>query len=317
MPETLQDATKPAVKSAAGANAMRNFPTTDQIAAALDENGFIKVEGCFSREFVDAIKADVEANRFYVNRNGLSGVYSDTQYYFVNLLAASQTFVSFITSSQLKTALTSYFKDGCRLKAMRYYETYGGHHMQWHTDNKTAKGFAQIPGLIFIFYCEDVVDGEFQYIRGSHNWSGKQSFNDYSDEYIEKNHASDVVSFAGKAGTLVIYNTYGIHRAKPVKRRDYVRKSVFFQVDAELNDGEPIVLNPSLFDAKLFEDKWLFSFLGFGKPSTYGVWPRTGVADLTVGSLGPQLKSFVWHRPKKKLISVLPRSFKQRLKGIR
>src|SRR5690349_23459277 len=137
---------------------------------------------------------------FYLNRNGLTGVYSDTQYYFVNLLAASRTFVSFITSQKLKSALTSYFPSGCRLKALRYYETYGGHHMQWHTDNKTARGFAEIPGLIFIFYCEDVVDGEFQYIRGSHKWSGEQGFNDYSDEYISKNHGDEIVKFAGPAG---------------------------------------------------------------------------------------------------------------------
>jgi len=34
--------------------------------------------------------------------------------------------------------------------------------MQWHTDNKTDKGFANIPGLIFIFYVSDVEYGQFQ-----------------------------------------------------------------------------------------------------------------------------------------------------------
>src|SRR5262245_54421396 len=280
-----------------------NFPSTEQISEALSENGFIKVEGFFSRNFVEAIKADVAAHRFYLNRNGLTGVYSDTQYYFVSLLAASRTFVSFITSQKLKDVLTNYFVGGCRLKALRYYETYGGHHMQWHTDNKTPKGFAEIPGLIFIFYCEDVVDGEFQYIRGSHKWSSMQGFNDYSDEYINKSHANEIVSFAGRAGTLVIYNTYGIHRAKPVKRRDYVRKSVFFQVDAEMNDGEPIIVNPSLFEPSLFSDRWLFKFLGFGAPSTYGVWPRTDIADAPLRSLAPHVFNFMRRRPKRVLIS--------------
>ena len=56
---------------------IRNFPSTEQISEALHENGFIKVEGCFSRKFVEAIKADVEAHRFYLNRNGLTGVYSE------------------------------------------------------------------------------------------------------------------------------------------------------------------------------------------------------------------------------------------------
>ena len=30
--------------------------------------------------------------------------------------------------------------------------------MQWHTDNKTDREFAHIPGIIFIFYVEDVED---------------------------------------------------------------------------------------------------------------------------------------------------------------
>ena len=61
-----------------------------------------------------------------------------------------------------------------RLTALRYYETYGKHHMQWHTDNKTDKEFSKFPGLIFICYLSDVNDGQFQYIKRSHLWSSKK-----------------------------------------------------------------------------------------------------------------------------------------------
>ena len=37
-----------------------------------------------------------------------------------------------------------------------------------------------IYGLIFIFYTEDVNDGQFQFIEGSHTWSGKKAYSDYS-----------------------------------------------------------------------------------------------------------------------------------------
>jgi hypothetical protein len=284
-------------KLASGGDGICNLPSSHEISKALSENGYIKVEGCFSRQFVEAIKSDIDAHRFHLNRNGLSGVYSNTQYYFVNLLAASRTFVKFITSAELKEVLTSYFDKGCRLKAMRYYETYGGHHMQWHT------------------YCEDVADGEFQYIRGSHKWSGDRSFNDYTDDYIAKHHANEITGFAGPAGTLVIYNTYGIHRAKPVKRRDYVRKSVFFQIDAETRDGEAIILDPSLFEPSVFADKWMFQFLGFGEPSTYGVWPKTDIADVPMRSLAPQIFGFIRHRPKRMIRSLLPRKWKERIRA--
>ncbi len=41
----------------------------------------------------------------------------------------------------------------------------------------------------------DVDDGEFQYVRASHNWSGERAYSDYSDEEIEENHGKDIVSF--------------------------------------------------------------------------------------------------------------------------
>ena len=75
----------------------------------------------------------------------------------------------------------------CRAKALRYYETFKGHLMPWHSDNKnTLDGYINHKGLIFIYYCEDVFDGEFRYIEGSHLWSGEKEYSDYSDEFIEK-----------------------------------------------------------------------------------------------------------------------------------
>jgi hypothetical protein len=291
------------------------LPPVDQIVAAINKDGFIRIDNCFQESFLDSVKADVAANRFFVNRNGLSGCYSNTQYYFVNLMAVSRSFVSLIVSKQLRSVLKSYFADGCRMKALRYYETYGGHHMQWHTDNKTSSGFAQIPGLIFIFYAEDVADGEFQYVRGSHEWSVKSGMNDYTDEFIEKNYGDKIESFKGSAGTLVIYNTYGIHRARPVKDRNYVRKSMFFQVDEDVSNGEPLVINPSLFPQSAFDDGWLFTFLGFGKPAKNRIYPLTDAGDLTLSSFAKISANFAAHRPKRKLISMLPNSLKQRIKG--
>src|SRR5690606_30686500 len=127
----------------------------------------------------------------------------------------------------------------------RYYETYGRHHMQWHTDNKTDRSFSHIPGLIFIAYVEDVEDGEFQYVRGSQNWSGDSAYSDYSDAFIQENYAHEVRSFKAPKGTIVIYDIYGIHRGKPVSDRKFVRKRLFFQVDSKIDSAEPILLNTS------------------------------------------------------------------------
>jgi hypothetical protein len=204
--------------------------------------------------------------------------------------------------------------DSYRLKAMRYYETYGGHHMQWHTDNKTDKGFAHIPGIIFIAYLEDVADGEFQYVRGSHAFSGTKSYNDYTDDFIEQNYAKDVVSFKGPKGTLVIYDTYGIHRARPVADASYVRKSLFFQVDADCRSAEPILLN-SAFIGKL-DDKTR-TYLGFGLPAEYAVFPDTGLKDLPLKRLGGKaVGKWLLYRSARASYELLPRKAQMQVKSL-
>ena len=66
-------------------------------------------------------------------------------------------------------------------------------------------------------------DGEFQYIKGSHIWSGKNTHHDYSAKFIEQNYEKDIVGFKGKKGTILIYNSWGVHRAKPTKNKNFAR----------------------------------------------------------------------------------------------
>ena len=149
--------------------------------------------------------------------------------------------------------------------------------MQWHTDNKTDRAFAHIPGIIFIVYLSDVEDGQFQYIEGSHLWSGEKAYSNYSDEFIEENHREKIKDFKFPRGSLIIYNTYGVHRAKPVFKKEFARKSVFFQVDSEINDSEPVILNTK-FVTTLSDN--LQMFLGFGQPSNYEIYPKTSINSL-------------------------------------
>src|SRR5688572_19558435 len=54
---------------------------------------------------------------------------------------------------------------------------------------------------------------------------------------------TDVTNFKRAKGAVLIYDTYGIHRAKPVMNSTFVRKSLFFQVDSKMDSAEPILLN--------------------------------------------------------------------------
>lgn len=284
------------------------------IQQAIRTDGFFSMPRALRLPAIDAMLRDVEENRFAVNRNWVGGVYSEYQYYLCHMLACSRTFTQFATHPKVFEICDALLSSDYRLKALRYYETYGKHHMQWHTDNKTDSGFAHIPGLIFIAYMADVNDGEFQYVRASHNWSGERGYSDYSDEEIEKNHGKDVVGFKAPRGTIVIYDTYGIHRALPVASSQFVRKSVFFQVDCRLDSAEPIILNPAYLGSL---DPKTVRYLGFGRPADYRVFPDTSMRHLPIGRLGLRtLGQWTAYRMARSAFNLLPRWAKAPLQMI-
>lgn len=249
----------------------------NDVIKAINKNGYFYFKNALTIEAINNIEKDATETKININQNKVSGVYSEKQYYFTNLLTVSKTFYQFATSKFVFDTCKKYLGNIFRLKALRYYETFGGHHMQWHTDNKTDRSIANIPGIIFIFYISDVNDGQFQYIKGSHVWSGEKAYSDYSDDYIKLNYKEQIKDFKLSKGSLIIYNTYGIHRAKPVFKKKFVRKSVFFQVDSKIDNSEPIILNTK-FISEVNSD--ISMFLGFGKPSNYEVFPKTSFNTL-------------------------------------
>ena len=255
---------------------LKNIPILD-ILEKIKKEGFFFFENAMNAVFLDRIEDDVKNYRFSSNENMPTGVYTFGQYYFVNLLQISKSFYNYLTSSFVGNICQGNFGHEFRLTALRYYETYGKYHMQWHTDNKTDKTFHEIPGLIFIFYLSDVNEGEFQYIKNSHNWSNLSAYNDFSDDFILNNYSEKIHSFKGKRGSLIIYNTYGVHRAKPSINSSFIRKSVFFQVDGDIQNSEPILLNTAFHTNR---NEWVEQFLGFGLPQTYEVFPKSNVSSL-------------------------------------
>jgi hypothetical protein len=83
---------------------------------------------------------------------------------------------------------------------------------------------------------------------------------------------------------MVIYDTYGIHRARPVPRPDFVRKSLFWQIDREIGQAEPILLNPEFLTAP---DSRLQRYLGFGLPTEYHRFPQTDVRSMASDRMAP------------------------------
>lgn len=285
----------------------------DNIYIELKEKGYFAFPNAINSNVISNIYQDATKHKINLNNNEITGVYTEKQYFLTNLLTISKTFYEFVTSKIVFDICKKFLGDKFRLKALRYYETYGKHHMQWHTDNKTDREFAHIPGIIFIFYLSDVEDGQFQYLEGSHLWSGEKAYNNYTDEFIKKNYSEKIKNFKFPSGSLIIYDTYGIHRAKPVFDKNFIRKSVFFQVDSEVENSEPIILNTT-FITKVDSD--LKMFLGFGKKSNYEVHPKTSINSLPLNKVTRILLKYITYRFLRNLKLLLPKKIKIILKNI-
>jgi hypothetical protein len=282
----------------------------------VSRNGYYTFNNAITEEFISSVEKIINLNRTEFNKNWPTGVDMTGQFFYTHLLILSKEIFEYICSDKIYRIATKILKTPfVRLKAMRYYETYGGFHMQWHTDNKTDKSLAHIPGLIVICYLSDVNEGEFQYIRGSHLWSGEKAYSDYTDEYVDLNFSNEIVSFKKRKGAIIIYNTYGIHRACPVKNKNYLRKSIFFQIDGQINNGEPILLNPT-FCGNLKPE--LKNYLGFGLPSEYGIFPNSRLKDHPLYlSTFKKLTSWIFYRCFRAVYEKLPFKIKIKIKNLK
>jgi hypothetical protein len=258
------------------------------IVKAIKTDGVFCAPAALNENFLNSICEDVARTGRGLNQNWISTVYTLDQLFLCQMFAVSRSFIKFCTHPRFFQLFDQILGSSYPLKVHRYYETYGGHHMQWHTDNRREGAFVHIPGIIVLAYISDVEDGEFQFVRRSHDWSGEKGYNDYADQFVEQNCYKDILSFRGPRGTLIIYDTYGVHRAKPVKKGKFVRKSIVFQVDGAPEASEPLLINPEYIDNL---DDRMKRYLGFGLPSGLNLWPQT---DLSTMPLSRQSEIF-WY----------------------
>jgi len=285
------------------------------IKKEVEEKGYFSVESFFNDEFLKQVESDATNSKFSLNQNSLLGFFYETQYYFINLLAQSNVFYNFCTSKFVLNICKNYLGKNFRLKALRYYETMSGHNMKWHTDNKIEKEKKNIPGLIFIIYISDVNKGEFQYIEGSHKSSGIDKYSEYSEQFINEKYSNLIKTFSMPKGSLIIYDSYGIHRAKPFKNSNFVRKSIFFQVDSNVENSEKIIVNTN-FLTDVSDD--IRMYLGFGKKSDYFVYPDTNLNRLPISKNNfKTIFSWFLYRITKFLTRTEPRNIRNILSKIK
>jgi len=252
------------------------------ISDEIKKNGFFSFDNALRNDFLNSITNDVEKNGLSLNNNDVAGVYlnSGKQYVLTHMFAISKSFFNCCTNKKVFDISSDYLGDQIRLKSFRYYENFAGGNMPWHTDNRinlpdTGKGKnSEKEGLIFLVYISDVNDGEFQYVRGSHKWSIKNKYNDYAAKKIENNFKNDIVGFKKPKGSILIYSTFGVHRAKPFSDKNFIRKNILFRVDADTEYAEPVIIRTEYLDNL---DDRLKLYLGFGKKAGQETWPKTSL----------------------------------------
>jgi len=255
-----------------------NFES-EGIAKRLQTDGFFFCEAAITNEMVDQILSEVENLPLGFNKNDVHPVSFFRQTFFSHCLAGSRSIVNLISDPFVLQICRNYLGSNFRLKCQRYYTSGRGYQLDWHTDNKTVDNKkTDINGLVFIIYLTDTYDGELQVVKGSNNWSGDSLSNDFADEELRKNYENDILSLPGPRGSIVITDTYTIHRTRRLTTKGFERKSLFFQIDDDLLHSEKIIVNTE-FLPKM--DAQLQTFFGIGLPSGYKSMPVSGINTLS------------------------------------
>ena len=83
-----------------------------------------------------------------------------------------------------------------------------------------------------------------------------------------------------------------MHRAKPTVNKKFTRKTLFFQVDKDINHSEPILIKTEFLNK--IDDR-LKLFLGFGKKADLKIYPETNLYTMPMNkkTFVPILKWFI------------------------
>jgi hypothetical protein len=281
-----------------------------RVKQSIETEGYFALERALEPTFVGAMLTESGELAAAANVNDVHAVRFGDQAYLTHCLAKSRSAYQFVTSDLVLDICKHILGDEFYLHAKRIYTTSYGHHMQWHSDNKKGAVKLHFAGLIFIVYLCDVIDGEFQYLRGSHNWSGARESNDYTDAYVEEKHRQDIISFRLPKGSLLIYDIYGVHRAKPIVTPGWTRKSLFFGISSEFRDGEKILVNTEFLDNL---DDRRRRYLRLGQRASFETFPSSDVMTLTLkdaAALQAQILRLAPSLLARRLVRVVPESWR-------
>jgi ectoine hydroxylase-related dioxygenase (phytanoyl-CoA dioxygenase family) len=242
------------------------------VNSALESNGVVVIENFLNEDDCDAISRLLEGKQ-KTNSNELTFVQLHDSRFFSNALAVSKEAFNLVTKFEVIEISKNYLGPDVRLKCHRAYTTKRVFKFPWHTDNKFDGVKNDVYGIVFIVYLVDTFEGGTEFILGSHKFTTNFDSNNYFEEYVTKNFGNSVVKTSGKKGTVVISDTRTIHRGGYSLEKIVNRKSFWFQVEANMDSAEGLVLNPEFLPER--PSILLSNYLGFGRKFGLKVHPVT------------------------------------------
>ena len=206
--------------------------------------------------------------------NGTIGhVRFHNQKYLQHTLAVHEEILKLYLHPFIVECSERYIGGDVHLQDYRIYQNLEGCKMAWHVDNKQtledlSSRMLENKGLIAIVYLHDVDHGAFEFVRSSHHWAWKENRENWTERVGE--FQKDVVTVNGLAGTLILYDFRGIHRAQPFAKGS-PRTAMFAQyVGTDWPTGEPIILDSSMLCNLSPKDMCV---LRFGRKASSPTWP--------------------------------------------
>jgi hypothetical protein len=247
------------------------------VAAQLDADGIVVLPDLVSPEQLRSMQRAFSTVLKRLRWNDFDG-YEKTErhrHMVQNVLMLDQGFVDVALHPVVKEALREYVGAGVELVEAKGWlslptneDFHGWHGDKWYDQTRVQT----IPREVKLaLYLTDVRSGAFCYVKGTHQ---KIHPRPYSTEEVRKLPGAQVVEVTGRAGTVVLFDTSGIHRqAMPILEPrhavflNYHDPSVPLQrEDVTYYRYHPLILNAA-FLGDLGPDD--YRILGFGNKTNY------------------------------------------------
>jgi len=251
--------------------------TTTRLVEDLERDGIAVIPDFLDREQLRSMQQGFDGALRCMRWNDVDG-YEKTEPYrhmVQNVLTLDQGFVDLAIHPAVKEALTTYIGGGFELVEAKGWlslptmrDFHGWHGDAWY-DQKQVTGIPREVKLAF--YLTDVSSGYFEYIRGTHR---QQAPRPVPGAEVANVPSSEIVKAIGSAGTMILFDTSGIHRQSvPIL---HPRRAVFYNYhdpsvplqreDIAYYRYHPLLLNAAFLGDLTEEDRRI---LGFGDKTNY------------------------------------------------